>query len=331
MATRTDQRARWADIELEVNAYTDNDPSVFKGKTILLPCGDDESSNFTKFFATRIRHYGIDKIIATDYAQDGNQGKALVINSNMVDADGDINLDDFEWKYLDGDGDFRSEEVTELRDEADIVITFPPASLLAEFIQWAIDGGVQFLVLGTMNTATCREVFPFFKSGKVWCGSTINSSGMKLLVPESIEHVNAGNNGGNGANNFITAQQMRWFTNIEHYSRGEELRMMSMSDNQRFNKKIVNNEHSYARYDNCDAIEVPAVEGIPSDYKGAMGVPIAFLDRHNTAQFEIIGHSSELAEPINIDGKDRIGRLYINGASKHDRIIIKNKKPDYSV
>ena len=42
-----------------------------------------------------------------------------------------INIDDLQWDYLDGDGDFRSAEVTALRDEADIVITNPPFSSLS--------------------------------------------------------------------------------------------------------------------------------------------------------------------------------------------------------
>ena len=43
------------------------------------------------------------------------------------DKSGDhvINIDDLEWDYLDGDGDYRSKEVTKLRDEADIIITNP--------------------------------------------------------------------------------------------------------------------------------------------------------------------------------------------------------------
>jgi hypothetical protein len=34
------------------------------------------------------------------------------------------------------------------------------------------------------------------------------------------------------------------------------------------------------------------------DYDGEMGVPITFLDRYNPAQFEIVGYSRWLAEPM---------------------------------
>ena len=44
----------------------------------------------------------------------------------------------------------------------------------------------------------------------------------------------------------------------------------------------------YPKYDNYDAINVNKVAEIPMDYKGAMGVPITFLDKYNPNQFEII-------------------------------------------
>ena len=40
---------------------------------------------------------------------------------------GIIDIDDLEWHYLDGDGDFRSDEVMALRDESDIIVTNPPS------------------------------------------------------------------------------------------------------------------------------------------------------------------------------------------------------------
>jgi hypothetical protein len=48
-------------------------------------------------------------------------------------------------------------------------------------------------------------------------------------------------------------------------------------------------KESYDRYDNYDAIEVPFTDAIPSDYEGAMGVPISFLDKYSPDQFEILG------------------------------------------
>ena len=41
---------------------------------------------------------------------------------------------------LEGNGDFRSEECTKIKDEADIVITNPPFSLFRQFFYW-LQGG----------------------------------------------------------------------------------------------------------------------------------------------------------------------------------------------
>ncbi len=66
---------------------------------------------------------------------------------------------------------------------------------------------------------------------------------------------------------------------------------MTMQDNLRFSKhKEIKGQQAYSRYDNYDAIEVPFLDAIPSDYSGMMGVPITFLDKYNPDQFEILGY-----------------------------------------
>ena len=138
---------QWHDIEVEMNAYLDYNPDVFRGKTVLLPCDDPEWSNFTKYFAQNFDRFGLKKLISTSYAPESKRlssyvpslfeqgssqfdelksrarGKIFVLDSDIT-GDGRINIDDLQWQYLEGDGDFRSDEVTRLRDEADIIITF---------------------------------------------------------------------------------------------------------------------------------------------------------------------------------------------------------------
>ena len=82
-----------------------------------------------------------------------------------------ININDLQWKYLDGDGDFRSEEVKALRDEADIIITNPPFSLFREFLAWIMEADKQFLMIGSMNAVTYKEIFPLIKANKIWLGN----------------------------------------------------------------------------------------------------------------------------------------------------------------
>ena len=134
------------DIEIEMNAYLEYDPDVFRGKTVLLPCDDPEWSNFTRYFAAKFDELGLKKLISTSYAPDSKKyktpyqpslfeqeapqfdpskaqvkGKIFILERDKS-GDGRINIDDLEWKYMDGDGDFRSKEVTELRNEADFII-----------------------------------------------------------------------------------------------------------------------------------------------------------------------------------------------------------------
>lgn len=66
---------QFPDIQLEVNAYLEYDPDVFRGKTILLPCDDPEWSNFTKFFAQNFENFGLKRLISTSYAVEGKKYK----------------------------------------------------------------------------------------------------------------------------------------------------------------------------------------------------------------------------------------------------------------
>lgn len=65
------------DIEIEMNAYLEYDPDVFRGKTVLLPCDDPEWSNFTRYFAAKFDELGLKKLISTSYAPDAKKMKLL--------------------------------------------------------------------------------------------------------------------------------------------------------------------------------------------------------------------------------------------------------------
>lgn len=122
---------QYVDIEKEMNAYLEFNPDVFRGKTILLPCDDPEWSNFTKYFAQNFETFGLKKLISTSYApnskpreipyqptlfddpafdedKDFSNGKIFTLDRDNT-GNGVINVEDLEWTYLEGDGDFRSE------------------------------------------------------------------------------------------------------------------------------------------------------------------------------------------------------------------------------
>ena len=346
------------DIEIEMNAYLEYDPDVFRGKTVLLPCDDPEWSNFTRYFAAKFDELGLKKLISTSYAPDAKKmklmpmptlfetesplfdrtkaqtkGKIFVLEQDRT-GDGHINIDDLEWQYLEGDGDFRSSEVTELRNEADFIITNPPFSQFREFLAWIMEGGKKFAVIGNMNAITYKETFPLIKENKLWLGNSIHSGDREFQVPNEYPLNAAGWRIDENGQKFIRVKGVRWFTNIDHGRRHEPLPLMTMADNLRFSKhKELKGKAAYDHYINFDGIEVPFTDAIPSDHDGAMGVPISFLDKYCPEQFEILGIGLELA---NMDiirkklGKLNGGpRLYIEKEGElirlYERIIIRKK------
>lgn len=347
---------QYLDIEKEMNAYLDFDPDVFRNKTILLPCDDPEWSNFTKFFAQKFEELGLKKLISTSYAPNSKPQQIAYqptlfemdsptfdetktqsngkIFSLTRDSNGDkkINVEDIEWDYLAGDGDFRSSEITALRDEADFVITNPPFSLFREFIAWIIEGGKRFSIIGNMNAITYKEVFPLIKEDKLWLGATANNTDLVFEVPQGFEVAQSDKEKAarlGYVGNFTRLGNACWFSNIEHGRRHQPLSLMSEADNLRFNKAV--KETGYIKYDNYDAIEVPRTDAIPSDYRGIMGVPISFLDKYNPEQFKIVGSrrwakDPELSDVYRGDKTvDSDFKTLIDGKETYDRIFIKHR------
>jgi len=338
---------QWVDIEREINAYLEYDPDVFRDKVVLLPCDDPEWSNFTKFFALHFVDFGLRKLISTSYAADSkpvdiayqptlfesdapqydatktrSDGKLFVLESRDINGDAVVNIDDLQWSYLSGSGDFRSAEVTALRDEADIVITNPPFSLFRPFMNWLFESDCQFSVIGNMNSVTYNDIFPHIKTNRLWYGASISSGDREFEVPSHYPLEAAGSRVDEHGNKYIRVKGVRWFTNIDHGRRHEPLQLMTAADNLRYNKKLIKalaGGDAYQRYDTYDAIEVPSTDSIPSDYEGVMGVPITFLDKYNPDQFEILFNTEDMAqteahgvEPL---GDKRVADYYAAGGT----------------
>lgn len=352
---------QWDDIEREMNAYLEYDPDVFRGKTVLLPCDDPEWSNFAKYFALNFTEYGLKKLIATSYAPASNpaideykptlfelespqydetksreRGRLFVLDGTDVNHDGKVNIDDLRWTYLEGDGDFRSDEVTALRDEADIVVTNPPFSLFRPFVAWLVEGGVKFSIIGSKNATTYADIFPMIQQNKMWIGRGFARGDAYFRIPESARSEYAAGVF-DAKTNLVHFRNVSWFTNIEHGRRHEPMTLMTAADNQKFSKHKQVREDGYKVYTNYEAIEVPFLDAIPSDYEGDMGVPITFLDRYNPEQFKIVGSSRTLGHPIKnyaAPGTYQQGgpRFYVpNSDGTHrrlyDRIVIRHRNP----
>jgi hypothetical protein len=311
---------QYADIQKEVNAYLEYNPDTFRDKTVLLPCDDPEWSNFTRFFAQNFERLGLKRLISTSFAVESKKYKdyeptLFETGSPWFDADktrikgkifeltrdtngsGRIDIDDLEWHYLEGDGDFRSPEVCALRDQSDIIVTNPPFSLFREFMLWLIKSKKQFLIIGNQNAITYREFFPLVKSDLCWLGVTGFGSDMVFGVPDGVEvdikdKLKAEKMGYVG--NFTRLGNSCWFTNIDHGRRHTPLSLMTMKDNIRYGKHKELKENGYRKYSNYDALDIPAIDAIPSDYDGIMGVPLTFLDKYCPEQFEIIWRTGDI-------------------------------------
>ena len=253
-----------SDIERELKHYKKH----FKGKVVYCNCDDPRVSNFFHYFSYNFEHLGLKKLIATCYK---NQNMDLFSQHDSDQAiyleyTGDRNgnnvpdLNEIGIKPLKGDGDFRSQECIELLKEVDIVVTNPPFSLFREYLAQLVDYDKKFLILGNINTISYKESFELIKANKLWLGYN------------TVRHFKKPN-----GTMYETARTF-WYTNLEITKRQEELILY---------KKYIPKD--YPKFENYNAINVNKTKDIPMDYKGAMGVPITFVNKYNPDQFEIIG------------------------------------------
>ncbi|TAH03073.1 MAG: DNA methyltransferase [Sphingobacteriales bacterium] len=362
---------QYQDIEKEILAYLEFNPDTFTGKTILMPCDDPEWSNFTKFFAQNFERLKLKKLISTSFAPDSKSLKVnyaptlfetnapqfdktkTVVNGKIFtlthdkSGDGKIDVNDLEWSYLKGDGDFKSEEIKKLRDEADIIITNPPFSLFREFLPWIMEANKQFVIIGSMNSIGLKELFAYIKDNKIWLGNGFKAGNAFFSSPISNNYAEGVYDKETG---LVKFRNCCWYTNIDHGRRHLKMPLMTLDDNLKFSKHKEIKGSGYLNYENYDAIEVPFTDAIPSDFNGVMGVPISFLDKYSPEQFEIVGmcenldlykqktkmYSSKECKQAYLDKFGKLGTYDLNASGVvfrnnqlekvYTRVLIKHKK-----
>jgi len=295
------------DIEKELRHYKDQ----FQDKVVYCNCDDPFESNFFKYFAANFNALGLKQLITTSYkpspianTQLGLFGdektptrargrpkptanKFIINEVHDIDGDGAFDLRDIseqlkanennEWAPLKGDGDFRSSESIELLKKADIVVTNPPFSLFREYVAQLVNYDKKFLILGSQNALTYKEIFRLIKENKLWLG--YDNGGTKWFqVPEDYEIKTESRKKIVDGVKYFSMGSILWFTNMDTTKRHQKLTLY---------KKYIPEE--YPKYDNYDAINVDKYADIPCDYDGCIGVPITFIDKYNPNQFEIIG------------------------------------------
>ena len=319
-----------SDIENELRHYAGH----FRDKIVYCNCDDPRVSNFFHYFSHNFEHLGLKKLVTTCYknqqpdmfSQHDDKRAIMLEYDGFRDGDVVPRVEDIGIRAMEEDGDFRSQECIELLKQADIVVTNPPFSLFREFVAQLIDHHKQFLIIGNMNAVTYKDLFPLIKDERVWLGPSIRSGDRTFGVPDHypLEAATAWIDA--DGNRFIRVKGVRWFTNLDHRQRHEELILY---------KRYSPGE--YPTYDNYDAINVDRAAEIPIDWHGAMGVPITYLDKHNPGQFEILGitdrdNNSGLktkeytaSEVPNSGDLNRRGVIWVDGARKptYVRLLIR--------
>jgi hypothetical protein len=319
---------RIEDIEKELVHYRDH----FRDKVVFLNCDDPEWSNFWRYFELNFEFLGLKKLISTHYTgiNSGNTPpsyKLELIRKQDLNGDGQVNGLDLVRTDLSGDGDFRSAECVALLDEADIVVTNPPFSLFREYIAQLAEHDKRFIIIGSKNAITYKDVWALIESGWMWLGQTPTSTNLVFHLPEerANELLRTGTEGShylvkNGK--VLGRAPSIWFTNLDVPRRHEELPLFHEY-----------NPVSYPTYTNFDAIEVSKVSHIPVDYEGLIGVPITFLGKHNPDQFDIVSYFVDGTEsekmgakrvPVLKSGKPSMSNGPVIGQQKlYDRILIR--------
>lgn len=259
---------RYAEIESEMSAMLEDYPDLFRGKSVLLPCNDLDSG-FYRYFKDNFGSIGCARVSAVGYSE-GGQGLVKVLDSDGENV-----------RALAGSsGDFRSDAVTALRDECDIIITNPPFSKMREFGEWVMGSGKLFSFVIKLSHLSYYELFRPVMGGAAWTGHRPAHLDMRFDTCDGKEKRIGG---------------VCWLTNMPAAAAGAKVELHTMSENiegnelfqrlstERYGKPV------YMTYDNYPALEVPCVSAIPSDYDGAMGVPISYLGKHDPDKFEILG------------------------------------------
>ena len=355
---------QFIDIQREIEAYLDYDPKTFKGKVVYCNCDDPYESNFFRYFVLNFKKLGLKRLITTSYKPSSlantqlglfgddctlppakgrpkvNANKFIINKVHDINGDGEFNLKDVaealkankvnQWAPLKGEGDFRSAECIKLLAQVDIVVTNPPFSLFREYVKQLMEHGKKFVIVGSKNAITYKEIFPLIMANQLWTGVTGFSKDMLFIAPPDTDFSDKPKTALRCVDGVTYLRSPSiWFTNLDHGRRHQPLVLMTMAENLKHSPhKQIKGKKKYEKYDNYKAIEIPFTDAIPSDFKGVMGVPISFLDKYNPDQFEILGATESEGRGFSNglwNSKSGVSQPLISGIRSYKRNFIKHK------
>lgn len=275
-------------IEKELKNYAE----FLENKVIYCNCDDYKTSNFYRYFKNNFNTLKLKKLICSWYNENNGGICEFYDNENHI-------------KKLDFNGDFRSNLLDEIIRESDIIVTNPPFSLFRDFIDLMIKKEKKFIVLGNLNAVKYKNVFPYIKNNEIYLGKSIHSGGVEFIVPDEFfdaEKTTKYRINETNGDKLVEVANIRWFTNIKY----EGVNSYDLKLTKEYNSEYYNVYDKYPNIINCNR-----VKEIPLDYEGEMGVPINYIDKYNSDEYEIIGI---LRSPT------------INKESKYDRFVLKKVK-----
>lgn len=235
------------DVKNELQHYT----HCFRNKVVYLPCDDPSFSNFWKYFVDNFNSLAIKELHATYKTLDGTNSKHYTYDGSIIQVV-DLELD----------GDFRSNECTDILKSCDIVVTNPPFSIFNDFFKWVVAKNKNFLILGSLLKVSAGEVWNFIKDKKAFSGVNYGTMFFNTPIKEA-------------KNTIKTISNSFWIQNLIKNKR-------CISSSTLFDERL------FEKFVNCDAINVDRIKDIPIDYDKTMGVPLTII-LYNLDEYDIIG------------------------------------------
>ena len=124
--------------------------------------------------------------------------------------------------------DFRSDKALGLLGECDVVVTNPPFSLFREYVAQLVEYDKKFIIIGSLNVITYKEIFPLLKNNEMWLGATcFNGGATYFIAPKELYDPQKMSN---EKNSYIKDDKfywrvngVRWFTNLNNPKRNEKI------------------------------------------------------------------------------------------------------------
>ena len=319
----TNQRLHRAKQEKNDEYYTllediENEPthyptSIFKNKHVHLPCDDPAKSKFFTYFTQNSNRLQLAKLTATHYTPGATSTLTTITQNpeNTTSLHTLLQHPENTQTPLDNNGDFRHPDNQPTWQAADIIVTNPPFSLARAFFIQLIKTRKNFIAISNLNTMCAKQMAPYITRGQIRLGASHREGKMTFRIMHEINTRTDQYETENGER-YAKVGNVLFFTNQPHDVTPPPLQLTAQ-----YTPETHTTYDNYPHAVNCDR-----PKQIPADYTGQIGVPITYLLHHNPQQFQIIGFSSQLAQPTRVNGHKVTTDFVIGNVRKYTRVVI---------